>query len=375
MRLFSRMRILYFLLFCTLQLTNLFAQGGPSGSPWFHSIDVSAHYGFIWAHCPGIVHLQEKNLTLFQLSLSHQTSGSRMWHHHYHFPEIGMGILYGNFGRPDVTGHSVAFAPHISLPLFRGNAFELFIRHDLGIAYLTRKYDPILNRENNAIGSHVNISYGTRINAQIKTGNHSRLSAGIGMMHFSNGGARKPNLGINIPVIIASYAYTIAPTPDISERMVQSDRIGNLFFSLSLGGGVTRISPFNDKSFPAFSLAATISRAVSQKRNLGVGADLFLNYADQETLRIKHHREFSMPELIKSGIHLSYEQAFGGVDFIFQNGVYLKAQHREKDKLYSRIGFRYHTKQNLLLHFCLNSNRFTASFIELGMGVRLAGKE
>lgn len=106
-----------------------------------------------------------------------------------------------------------------------------------------------------------------------------------------------------------------------------------------------------------------------------MGADLFLNLADKEILRVKHHQDTSLPELIKPGIHLSYEQAFGDVDFIFQNGIYLKAKHREKEKLYTRIGFRYHTQQNLVLHFCLNSNRFTASFVELGIGMRLWGKE
>ena len=352
--------------------SNVYASEIVPGSSWVHSVDVSAYYGFIWAHCPAITHLQEKNLPLIQLSLSHQTDGNEEWHHHYNFPNIGLGVLYGNLGRQDVTGHAFSIAPHISLPLYRGNIFDLFIRHDLGLAYLTKKFDAVLNVENNAIGSHVNLFFSSRLNMQIKTRQNGKLSGGLGLIHYSNGSIRKPNLGINVPVIMLTYTYRIAPEHETPESRSYSYGNHNTFLIVSLAGGVSRVSPYVDKLFPAYSMAATISRKISAKRNIGLGADLFLNYADKKVMLIKEQKHSQLNELLKPGIHLSYEQAFGKVDLIIQNGVYLMEQHRKKEALYTRVGFRYHTHNKLLIHFCLNSNRFTASFIELGVGMRLS---
>ncbi len=359
------------LLLCVYSHSNVYASDIVSASSWIHRVDVSAYYGFIWAHCPAITHLQEKNLPLIQLSFSHQTEGNKEWHHRYSFPNLGVGILYGNLGRPEVTGHAFSVAPHISLPLYRGNIFDLFIRHNLGLAYLTKKHDPLLNAENNAIGSHVNIFYSSTINMQLKTRQHGKLSGGLGLIHFSNGSVRKPNLGINVPVIMLTYTRRIVPVNKIPEPKSRTDNTRNTSLLFSLAGGVSRVSPYEDQLFPAYSLAATISRKISTKRNIGLGADLFLNYADKQIMLIKEPKHSTINELLKPGIHLSYEQAFGKVDFIIHNGIYLAEKHRKKEALYTRIGFRYQTHNKLLIHFCLNSNRFTASFIELGVGMRM----
>lgn len=367
----NKLLCIYFVSSLSLSLANHSVKGNTATSPWFHSMEFAAHQGYILVHTPSIAHLKNNNLHLFHVSLSHQTHGNKEWHHQYNFPELGLGLLFGEMGNRDVLGHTIALAPYINIPLYKGTNMDVLIRHDLGLAFLTKCFHPSFNQDNNAIGSHVNISVSSQINARFRLGTNSSLSAGFGMVHFSNGAIRKPNLGINIPVAMISYKQNIYPLPENTQPPTQTNRTGQTFLSFSLAGGISRINPINNNTYPAFSMATTLSRAISVKRNIGLGADLFLNYADKQTMRVKDGRNIALAEILKPGIHFSYEQAFGSMDFIFQNGVYLLEKHRRKDKLYTRVGLRYHTSQNLILHLCLNANQITASFIEFGMGFRM----
>jgi hypothetical protein len=297
--------------------------------------------------------------------------------------------MAGEMGYPEVLGTSFALFPHLRISLIESSHFRLNIRYGLGAAYLTKTFHRTGNYRNTAIGSHLNMAFHSRLEAGVTGAGGRSLHWGLGLTHFSNGAIRKPNKGINIPTISLTYSfapgmYGPADSPETIDAdpsrpvngngpdgaMGKTERITAV---LSLAGGASGIYSTESALYPAVSLAATASLAGSPKWRLGLGGDLFFNTADLAMVKLDGSGE-PHGHHVKGGAHLSYEQVFGKLDFIFQTGVYLVDPYKVNGPLYNRLGFRHTLPGNWVLHFCLKTHLFTASFLEFGMGYRFFNK-
>lgn len=331
------------------------------------------HYGTLWPHSKSLEHLFRSHLSLFQFTAFKSTSGSRNWHQLYGFPDIGLGIMTGDLGYPQVLGRVWAVIPQVRIPVAGTNKLQLTLRHGFGLGYLTRSFDRLENYRNNAIGSHLNIAFMSRLELGVSLGKNMRLSAGVGLMHFSNGAVRKPNKGVNIPLANLGVQWGGRETPPKKSHADPEEMAGTeqVFYSFSLAGGVSRIDHQDETLYGAFSLGSSVSIPLSPKRRLGIGADLFLNGADRQILGRELPETPSWSRVLKAGIHLGYEQVFGRLDFLLHTGYYLHARQKDHGPIYNRIGFRYQAGRHYTVQLGLKTHVFTASYIELGAGFRL----
>lgn len=352
-------------------------------------LEVSFHGGFIWAHSKALDHLVQDHFPLYQVSMWQKASGTRDWHHHYAFPDIGLGFWGGSLGYPDVLGNAYALMPQIRLPLVAGKRTELSIIHGAGLGYITKPFDRLTNYRSNAVGSRLNIALQSRVSLTLTMSPQSRLSVGFGLSHFSNGAIKKPNLGINIPTAFVSLAFnrarlqaltepdhvsgsgSLAP-PAVADIMMAEVRpqAHAMLLSVYAGGGLSRFDHRDETLFAAWSLSTTLSRPLSAKRRLGLGGDFFYNHADKlirdpVTMEIR-----AAGHLLKAGVHLAYEQVFGRLDFVFQTGYYLYAREKGHGMIYNRAGLRYQFAGGYLFGLGLKTHTFTAEFLELAMGYR-----
>lgn len=374
--------------------------GNPPPKAHIH-FEGSLHYGYLWAHAGELRHLSRTHFPLFQLSVSRVASGEREWHGLYNYPEIGMSFMAGDMGYPEVLGISFALFPHLRVRLHEKGHFRLNLRYGLGAAYLTKPFHPTGNYRNNAIGSHLNIAFHSRMEAGVAGAGGSSLLWGLGLTHFSNGAFRKPNKGINIPTISLTYSFPASRGPaapleirghadppashaeapeqpaarndthgtgksDTDGTGGKTRRITAVVF---LAGGASGIYSAEKTLYPATALAATTSLTVSPRWRLGLGADLFFNAAD---LARKNLNGVDEPgtHRAKGGVHLSYEQVFGRMDFLVQTGIYVADPYKLDGPLYNRLGFRYTLPGNWVMHLCLKTHTFKASFVEIGTGYR-----
>lgn len=335
----------------------------------FHRMAIGGGYHYVHPHHQSLNHLAHGLFPVYQMGVSWQTTGDRSWHHIYHFPELGVGMLYGSLGYPEVLGEAFALLPHIRIPLIRKGNSGLFMTHGLGAAWVTKPFHRFDNYRNIAIGSNVNIAYQAQLSGVLSVARAGELSASLGFIHFSNGSFRKPNRGLNMPGASLGYAFIWPGSPSLPERERPAFK-GRFAITTALAGGVSRTDHLNDSLMGAFSYTLTASRSLSHKRRIGVGGDLFLNHADRAALRKLMNHEPGNADLLKGGLHLSYEQGFGQVDFLLQTGLYLKQADSEDGPVYNRTGFRYHVGSRLFIHFCLTSHLFRASFVEAGVGYR-----
>jgi len=142
-----------------------------------------------------------------ELNAKWQTRGKKPWQEWQKYPSFGLQFLAYKLGNKEVLGSAIGVIPNITLHLMRGEKWNFNFQMGTGIAYLNRPYDRIDNPLNNAIGSSINNT--TSVKFYLERKSQKDISANLGLVftHFSNGGTRLPNLGINIPMLSLGFRH------------------------------------------------------------------------------------------------------------------------------------------------------------------------
>ncbi len=116
----------------------------------------------------------------------------------YGMPYYGVGLAVTEFGRPESLGTPV------SLYLVQGATLRhiqprLSLNYELNLGMSTnwQPYDPFDNRENDAIGSTMNVHVAAGIYLKWYLSQRTDIHLGASVFHASNGSSVQPNLGIN----------------------------------------------------------------------------------------------------------------------------------------------------------------------------------
>lgn len=110
----------------------------------------------------------------------------------------GIGVGYHTFFNPSEMGNPLAvYVFQTSRIASLTSKLSLDYEWNFGVSLGWKKYDPVKNPWNTAVGSYANayINLGVLLNWQLASS--TNLKAGVGFTHFSNGNTRYPNAGIN----------------------------------------------------------------------------------------------------------------------------------------------------------------------------------
>jgi len=140
-----------------------------------------------------------------------QTFGKKDWHQWRKFPQFGIAAAWFRFGNTSILGNAMTVCPNITTTLFEGGKWKGHFQVGTGVAYLTKKYNPVSNPENNAIGSNITASMLMKFYAARQLNSNLKFQAGVSLNHFSNGGSRLPNFGLNVPALMLSINYSPEP--------------------------------------------------------------------------------------------------------------------------------------------------------------------
>src|SRR5690606_5244468 len=118
----------------------------------------------------------------------------------YRYPTLGIGVNttlkhYKEIGMPHTVYGFMEIPFNISSQMNRVS-FGYFLQ--LGVGFNLTPYDSLANPTNRYIGSKVNAYIHTGLSSTLRISPRTDLQATIGLKHFSNGAARKPNAGINL---------------------------------------------------------------------------------------------------------------------------------------------------------------------------------
>jgi hypothetical protein len=284
-----------------------------------------------------------------------------------------------HFGNPEVLGQAISLYPSVIIPLYRQGNGVLRAHIGSGFSAITRKYHPVNNPENNAIGSTINniTQIGLGWNWQTRAG--WNLEGGLNFTHYSNGSFQNPNLGINAFCAGISIARPIGKTKShvYKDTLHLPQTLARRYFSLRKGLAVQSNVPGGPQHL-AFSLAS--SYMVKTGRRNATGAGLHLGYNNGE-YRWQLRR---LPESTQSlhlsssdvAIHAVNEWYVANISLVTMAGFYVYDPFFKIAPVFIKLGFHYYpfktpgSLKDMFFFGSIKSHFFIADYMEFGLGYR-----
>lgn len=332
-----------------------------------NELSIRYYGGFLMAHRPSMVYLQNRHSASVEIDYLWRCSGSASWHAAYRFPSVGISYRLTSFGNPDLIGDGHSISVATEFPLSTGTKFTVRMRGSFGIGWIERPFDVRDNYKNLAAGSHLNGVVGFGISGGVKLGKSSTLNTGIHFLHFSNGSARTPNLGLNVPSLSISYTQTFkralnTPTPP---RALPNFSHNNIY----LASGLKEIYPPSGKSFPIAVIDYSRTYLHGKKGVLGGG----LSFMYDSSLPTKAQREndnkgSDQLDGFRIGAYGSAGLRMGPWSANLQVGLYLYNRVKSDGDVFNRLSLRHHRPNGLFYCINLKSHFGKADYIEWGIG-------
>ncbi len=320
--------------------------------------------------------LQGKPLEKYQavsLKILWQNPGYTGWQKVYRAPYYGAGVTMSNFYDPSEVGYPVSAYGILGIPVMRLRKLELYSEFQFGIACSWNHYNPETNPRNLVIGGGMTVHLNIGFNAFYPLTDKLDLGAGLGFIHFSNGGFERPNRGFNIYSPSAELKYHFGDRPDT--RSVKSpgrlSRSDDFYFMLGYGDHQLNDHELDTNYFAIGGISVLYFNQLSNAFRLGYGTDINywwgLNAFPDGTIGPRKLENFTVGLVLQPEVIIDRLTLVGGI------GIY--AVHRNYGSFrqtYQRLGVRYEFYKTLSVGVNVRAINFMlAEFLEFNMGYRI----
>jgi Lipid A 3-O-deacylase (PagL) len=335
------------------------------------SLEANTSIGNIIRHSKRLVIPPTKNTISAEIHANWQLKGQKEWHEWHGFPSIGASLMYIDLGEPETVGAAVGLCPTIDFKILKIGPLSIKSQIGTGIGYLTRHYDQFDNPTYNAVGSHLNCMLHLKLSAETRLTPQIKAHLAGSFTHFSNGGARLPNFGINIPAVEMGVRWML-DTEGVFIRhhlpATSTKKWGiNTVAGMALSSNNTR-----GPKYPIYNASVALVRHFSKKNRLHLGvcyeqnrliAEFGLHapfYQTRQEARLASERWTGF---------LEDEILFGRVAMVFQSGVYFRKFEGVRNLWYNKLGLRVYLppigypKTQFHLGFYLKAHLATAEYI------------
>lgn len=323
-------------------------------------------YGFFWQHRPSLADIAGGNIHIIQLNIGQESYGKSFWDQLYRYPDSGWGYCFVYLGKGENLGRANALYHYLGIPVFRKNKFSLNYRIAGGLAYL--------EQENVAIGSHINLYFDASVDTRLKIGNKFELINAFGATHFSNGAIKMPNLGVNLFSyrIGLIYKFNEFPHEKITQNLPELEKKNQLTFAAGIG--VKQKRPDGDTSFMVASFYMDYFKKLSLKHRIGAGIDVFYDKTLFELMNPDMSLVISNKDIVRYGLHLSFEAQIKRMVLAIAVGTYLHANYTDDGRIYQKVALHYLLTKDLFVNVSLKTSKGVADFVDWGLGYQFGFK-
>lgn len=345
------------------------------------SIEPTFHFGVVTKHTPELIFQVTKPTIGADLNFKLQTYGKKEWHQWRNFPQFGITAAWFRFGNTSILGNAFSIAPNITTTLFNKKRWTAHFQVSTGIAYLSKKYNPVSNPTNNAIGSDITAAMLMKFYAVHQMSPHLKLQGGISLNHFSNGGTRLPNFGLNIPALMVSINYSPKVLKETDFIIHDKSKKAVKKFGLDIHTGVGLVQRFaiGGPRYPIYFVSLGGNYYLNQQNRLIGGFEYEQNKAIFEFALHTNHSETTR-DARKKASRLTFfvgdEFLFGNWSMILSAGIYLgDFSFLRLGPFYNKFSTRYYfPSKNILdkkcfLSFSLKTHLTVAEYLSLGGGI------
>lgn len=312
-----------------------------------------------------------------ELNLVKHLYGQKSWHQERNYPQVGLGLMILDYGKPEVFGYAIGVYPNIQFPLIKRNNWEWTIRVGFGFCYVTKPFErfPNPNLENTAIGGHLNNISPFNTDWRIRLNKHLDLQAGLSFVHVSNAAFQQPNLGLNMwsahigaryfPVGRRGTVIKHEPVPKPNRWLLQA-RAGIAF---------TDSWPGNGPRYPSYIGSLYASKRYWGKNKAFAGVDLHYHSSMYVFLKSIEEDTDMHWAATQVAVFAGNEFLYRNVGLMFQVGYYLHRTHDQPEFLYQKLGCNFYVLQQekgplkeLYFSALLKTHLFVAELFEMGIG-------
>jgi len=306
-----------------------------------------------------------------RFTLSQKVDGSKAWHHFHNVPYIGFSFIYIDLGNNRVLGSAWGIQPNIAYPIFKSSNFSVKINTGLGLAYITKKYSPAGNPINVAISTSINYWGTANLIATNKLSELFSIVAGIETNHFSNGGIKKPNYGLNMVGLSLGVTYRIdgKEVYDIKPKPSRTEQKPHL--ELQLGSGIKETGPAGGIKYYPISLAIEYLMPNSELFSLVSGIDIMYDPSSRYHIELRGKHYSPINDDFQVGLKAGLLIPFDRLSFYGQLGAYLYNPNPRLPLFYQKIGIRYMITNKTLLQIELKTHLNKADHVGVGYAITI----
>lgn len=345
------------------------------------SIESTFHFGVVTKHSPELT-FDVKGPTIgADVNFKFQTYGSKDWQQWRKFPQFGISAAWFRFGNTAILGNALTICPNITTTLFKRKKWKGHFQVGTGIAYLTKKYNPVSNPENNAIGSSITASMLMKFYATRHISSNLKFHAGISLNHFSNGGTRLPNFGLNIPALMLGINYSPKRLKETDFILHQKSKKAIRKFGIDVHSGAGLVQRFSigGPRYPIYFVSLGGNYYLNQQNRIIAGFEYEKNKAIFDFVLHTNHSETESDAKKKASrltFFLGDEFLFGNWSMTLSAGVYLGSfSFLRGGNFYNKFSTRYYfpskgvLDRKIFLSFSLKTHLTVAEYFGLGGGI------
>ncbi len=322
----------------------------------------------------------------FSLKLSKQTIGESEWEQRYLFPKWGVGLYLADFYEKEAIGLPIALYGFFHAPFYRWKKLSLNYNIGFGATFNWRPFDPVSNQFNIALGAGRSFLVDMGMDIAYPISTNLDLGVGFSLTHFSNGGLKQPNYGINTVAPKLSLSYKTKPTPPFKQSIKTNHSPNNEWILGMFAGSknvvfddadIEIVQRYEGVFFPVAGLTSTFNRHISYKSKLGAGIGLSYDGSIDTQVAIDENELEAIPgpfiDKLQFSSFLSYELVINKAALIIQPSFYIarKKTLNQSPAFHQRIGLKYHFVPNIFMGITLRTYSFHISdFVEWNIGYR-----
>lgn len=342
-------------------------------------IEANFHAGRLIKHTPKFDFSVKGTTVGFDINFNFQTYGKRDWHQWRNFPSLGARLMWLRFGNEKVLGQTLAFSPNLTIPLFRKNQWSYFYQIGAGVARITKSYDEDENPTNNAIGSKLAATVLMKCYLTRQISSKWKINLGLGMNHFSNGGSRLPNLGLNIPSFSVGINY-YPKQIDVKDFIFHDKSKKSLRkLGVDIHAGIAWSQRFfiGGPRHPVYIFSLGGNYYLNQVNRLLGGLEYEQNRVVYNFARSNDPTLTDTDAVKKASritLFLGDEFHYGNLSIILQTGIYLgKFSDFISGKISTKFSTRYYLplrffKEEIYLNISLKTHLMRAEYMSFGGG-------
>lgn len=339
-------------------------------------IEPRFYYGFIINHHTELEPFNA-HVPAFEITVLKDTYGKKHWERIHKYPYIGISFFYSNLSDHTTVGQAYALYPFITFPILQENNNFLGFKVGLGLGYLTKTFDRLENYKNIAIGSHFNVAINLMAEYRRKLNESTSLSAGLSLIHFSNGSTATPNYGLNLPMVSVGLSKRISkPNNKIVSRKASIPRFSykdnRIFvFNVMAAYATKNMGNVFGERYNVYMVSFNVLKYFNEISAMGLAFDFSWDGSHVAMLERGGILNPSALTVIRPGIAGTYEMTISKLVMGVGIGVYWGGKEKSEGDIYEQLSVKYIFYKNVFASITLRAHAARAAFMAGGLGYRI----